>query len=142
MRGGYFHNEVMARQLKEALDQLGAKVRTEYPAGPPGRRVGAVDLYIELQGVRIACEIELGPRRVGQDLRKAQALGVDLLLLITPTAAAAKAVRRRLATLGKSEVQVRVLTFGCAIGFLSEKSPVESRRDKKTETPPTRRPEP
>jgi len=141
MRGGYLHNEVMARQLADALERLGARVRTEYPAGP-GRRAGAVDLYVELHGLRIACEIELGPRRLRQDLRKAEALGVDLLLLVAPTSAGARAIRRRLATFGKPRFQVRVLVNPQAVKYLSQLSPVVSRGDKKTETRSARGAEP
>jgi hypothetical protein len=141
MRGGYLHSQVMARQLKEALERLGARVRTEYPAGS-GRRAGAVDLYVELHGVRIACEIELGPRRLLQDLRKAEALGVDLLLVVGPTPAVAKAIRRRLATLPKSNLKVRVLLNASVVSYLSKMSPVEGRGDKKTETDQLRSAEP
>jgi hypothetical protein len=138
LRGGFLHNEAMARQLKEALERLGARVRTEYPAGP-GRRAGAVDLYIELHGFRIACEIELGPRRLRQDLRKAEALGVDLLLVVGPTPAVAKAILRRLVTFPKSNLKVRVLPNASVVSYLSKLSPVEGRGDKKTETPPAQR---
>lgn len=118
MRGGFLHNEAMARSLKAALERLGARVWTEYPVGP-GRRAGAVDLYAERNGFRLACELEIGPRRVKQDVAKAEILGVDLLLIVTPTATIARVIERRLRMLSRPEVEVRVLPLGRAVQYLS-----------------------
>src|SRR6185295_12804275 len=98
MRGGFLHNDAMAERLRATLTKLGARFWTEHPAGP-GRRAGAVDIYAELGRSRIAIEIELGPRRIHQDLEKALALDVDLLLVVAPTATVARAIRRRLVTI-------------------------------------------
>ena len=133
MRGGYLHNRGIAAELVAVLEQIGARVRTEYPAGP-GRRAGSVDIYAELGELRLVCEVELGPRRVMNDVRKAEALAADVLLIVTPTAAEARAIRKRLRTFGRSGVMVQVLPMGLAIKYLSEMSSVECGWDTKSET--------
>jgi hypothetical protein len=134
MRGGYLHNRALAQRLTTTLEDLGARFWIEYPAGP-GRRAGAVDIYIELGEARIACEIELGPGRIDQDLRKASALSVDLLLIVAPTPDVARAIRRRLMTIRPRPPQVQVRLIASAIKYLSDLSVSECRQDKKTETP-------
>ena len=136
MRGGYLYNRVIADELISVLERDGAHVRTEYPAGP-GRRAGSVDIYAELGGMRLVCEVELGPGRVLNDVRKAEALGADLLLIVTATATEARAIRRRLRTFGRSRVRVRVRPMGLAIKDLSQMSAVECRRDTGSETRPS-----
>ena len=133
MRGGYLHNQAIADELVGVLERVGARVRTEYPAGT-GRRAGSVDIYAELGNLRLVCEVELGPRRAANDVRKAEALAADVLFIVTPTAAEARAIRNRLRTRGPSRVRVRVLPMGLAIKQLSEMSPGECRRDIATET--------
>jgi len=134
MRGGYLHNEAMAAELGATLKKCGARVWTEYPV-EPGRRAGAVDIYAELGSVRLACEIELGPRRVLQDVKKAEALDVDLLLIVTPTATVARRIRAKLRTSAESRVRVRVLAMGLAAKYLSEMSEGDHGRDTNTRTP-------
>ena len=131
MRGGRLHSEILARGLQAALEGLGARVWTEYPVGP-GRGVQAVDLYAERNGVRVAFEVELGPRRVLQDVRKAEILGVDALVIVTPTAKVAALARRRLRTRTPSRVTVHVLPFGRALALLSQVFSVEPRLDPKS----------
>lgn len=128
MRGGHLHCEILALGLRTALERIGACVRTEYPVGP-GRGAEAVDLYAERDGVRVAVEVELGPRRVLKDVRKAELLGVDALLIVTPTAKVAALARRRLRTRTPSRVVVHVLPFGRALALLSHVFDVESRQD-------------
>ena len=133
MRGGYLHNQAIAAELVTVLERRGAFVRTEYPVGP-GRRAGSVDIYAELGELRLVCEVELGPRRVLNDVRKAESLAADVLLIVTPTAAEARVIRKRLRTCAQSWVQVRVRPMGLAIKYLSEMSAVECRRDIGTKT--------
>ena len=92
----------------------------------------AVDLYAERNGVRVAFEVELGPRRVLQDVRKAEILGVDALVIVTPTAKVAALARRRLRTRTPSRVTVHVLPFGRALALLSQVFSVEPRLDPKS----------
>lgn len=138
MRGGYLHNEAIGERLRGALAALGAPHSIEYPVGP-GRRAGAVDIYVELGGVRVACEIELGPGRIHQDLRKASALGADLLLIVAPTAQVARAIRRRLVTIRPRRPRVQVRLLASAIRYLSNLSASECPRDTKTETQGTQK---
>ena len=135
MRGGRLHSGVLAGGLRDALERLGARVRTEYPVRP-GRGAGAVDLYAELDGTRVAIEVELGVRRVRQDIRKAETLGVDALVIVTPTAKVAALARRRLRTRTASRVTVHVLPFGRALALLTQVFRVESRQDTKSESGP------
>lgn len=134
MRGGFLHNQVIAAGLRAALEGLGARVKAEYPAGP-GRRAGAVDLYAELNGGRLVCEVELGPRRVLQDVRKAEAIHADILVIVAPTPRAARIIRHRLRTTTGSDVSIRVLPYGLAIKYLSQVQAVEYGRDRKTRSP-------
>ncbi len=122
MRGGYLHSSIIANELRDVLERLGGRVWTEYPAGP-GRRAGAVDLYVELHGRRLACEVEMTPRRVAGDVRKAMDLGVEELLIVTPTAREAASIRLRLRTLPRSGIPVRVLPFGRVINWTVRSSP-------------------
>ena len=133
MRGGRLHSGVLARGLRDALERLGARVRTEYPVRP-GRGAGAVDLYAELGGTRVAIEVELGVRRVRQDIRKAEALGVDTLVIVTPTPKVAALALRYVRTQTQSSVRVHVLPFGRALAFLSQVFGVDSRQDTKSES--------
>lgn len=135
MRGGFLHCRAMADGLKGALEGLGAPVRTEHPVGP-GRRAGAVDLYAELREIRLVCEVELGPRRALKDVQKAEILGADVLLIVTPTASVARSVRARLRTLAAPRVRVHVLPYGLALKYLSQVFGGECGRDGKTETLP------
>jgi hypothetical protein len=133
MRGGRLHSDVLARGLRDALERLGARVWTEYPVRP-GRGAGALDLYAELNGKRLAIEVELGVRRVLQDVRKAEAIGVDALVVVTPTPKVAALARRRLGTQTRSRVRVHVLPFGRALAFLSHVFGVDSRQDTKSQS--------
>jgi hypothetical protein len=132
MRGGRVHCEILAFGLRAALEALGARVWTEYPVGP-GRGARAVDLYAERNGVRVVFEVELGPRRVVHDVRKAEALGVDALVIVTPTAKVAALARHRPRTQTPSRITVHVLQFGRALALLSQVFSVESRQDTKSE---------
>ena len=97
-------------------------------------RIDVPAIYAELGGMRLVCEVELGPGRVLNDVRKAEARGADLLLIVTPTATEARSIRRRLRTFPRSRVRVRVRPMGLAITDLSQMSPVECRRDTGSET--------
>lgn len=121
MRGGFIHSRVIADELASGLRDLGARVETEYPVRR-GSRSPAVDIYAVLSGIRIVCEIELGPRRVFKDLQKAQELDADWLLVVAATPAQTAAIRRCLEGVQESRVQVRVMPFGAALRFLSELS--------------------
>jgi hypothetical protein len=133
MRGGRLHSDVLARGLRDALERLGARVWSEYPVRP-GRGAGALDLYAELNGKRLAIEVELGVRRVLQDVRKAEALGVNTLVIVTPTPKVAALAICHLRTRTQSPVQVHVLPFGRALAFLSQVFAVDSRQDTKSES--------
>jgi hypothetical protein len=91
-------------------------------------------LYAELGGTRVAIEVELGVRRVRQDIRKAEALGVDTLVIVTPTPKVAALALRYVRTQTQSSVRVHVLPFGRALAFLSQVFGVDSRQDTKSKS--------
>jgi hypothetical protein len=133
MRGGHLHSEVLAEGIQTALERLGVRVSTEYRVCT-GRIAGAVDLYADRDGIRVAIEIELGIRRVLQDVRKAEALGVDTLVIVTPTPKVAALALRQVRTQTQSRVRVHVLPFGRALAFLSQVFSVDSQQDTKSES--------
>ncbi len=135
MRGGWLHSRTMACDLLAVLHRFGAKVWMEYPVRS-GSRSPAVDLYVEFAALRIALEIELGPRRIAADLAKAQELGVDELVIVTATPAQAAVIKRHLAKSKPSPISVQVLPFGASIRHLSQLSRFPSLLNEGTNTRP------
>jgi hypothetical protein len=117
MRGDFFHNEVLVRRLKQVAEECGATVSTERPVRIDGS-VSYADLVIEKYGEVTVCEPELSWRRVGNDRRKAEALGAHLLLIATPDALTAQACRRQLRRLPRPETRIKVIA--CPLGAALE----------------------
>jgi hypothetical protein len=132
MRGGFVHSKAIAVEIAAVVRQHGGRVWFEYPIRP-GSRSQAVDVRVEIHGFQIACEIELGPQRVLNDLHKAEFLGVDLLLIVTPTSREAMRIARLLKD-NKSRIRVQVMHFGAALGLLSDKSSLDSLLNEGTNT--------
>ena len=116
MRGGFLHNKVLIEPLDTSLRRAGAVTHLEY-AVRVDDRIGYVDLFAELIGRRIAVEAERSVHRIEGDLRKAEALEVDELWIVVPTAGVARSVRRKLRsiTVGIDCRRVFVLTQGQAL---------------------------
>jgi len=121
-RGGYLHSEVLLRPIEQLLRSAGATVRSEC-AVRKGRDTGYVDLYASWTNRSVVIEVELTPVRVRNDVAKAGELSPDLLVIVTPTASVARAVRRRLGMRGPScrrrQLEIWVYPFGAAIERLA-----------------------
>lgn len=116
-RGGFIHEKVVLDRLVRAARVRGATVCRQVQAGS-GRGAGHIDLVLARGGRTIAVEVELSPKRVNRDLRKAAAIGADELWIVVPHRRTADAVGRRLAALAVSAEGSRgifVLTLGQAL---------------------------
>ena len=94
MRGGWLHNQMVAH-LAGVLRGAGAWVRVEHPIRVADSTLLA-DLYAGLGRRTLLVEVERTPDRVSKDLVKAEAVGATWCVIVTPTAAGARAVRRKL----------------------------------------------
>ena len=129
MRGQFFHNQILVKRLAGALEKLGAKVRLEHPTRS-GQRPRSVDIFAELDGLKLVLEVERESRRALNDLSKAEALEADLLVILVPTRQVARAVLRRLESgVELPNFQIVVLPFGAALQALRENSPLMSLRN-------------
>ena len=117
MRGGFCHNDILVRRLREVAEACGATVSTERPVLIDGS-VSYSDLVIEKDGHITVCEPALSWRRVGNDRRKAVALGADLLLIATPDAPTAHACRRQLQRYPGPPAKLKVIV--CPLGTALE----------------------
>lgn len=125
MRGKFLHNEILVERSVRALLGFGAKVIREYPVRK-GRHPGFIDAYVELDHFRIALEGERTPRRVGNDIVKAEAVQAHLLFIVAPTAEVARAIFRQLRLRECQNpargMKIVVLPFGPALRVLGNKS--------------------
>ena len=110
----YSRHEIILQELVEVLENVGLVALREV-AVHMGDELGFVDLVTECQGQRLAIEVEMSPRRVGNDVRKAAALNAWLWIVVK-NAQLREAVRRRLADHGVRErfPWICVLTIGQA----------------------------
>lgn len=119
MRGGFLHQQLID-QVAHHFDRVsGSLVHLEHPAGPTIHH-GAVDLFIEYLHHRIVVEAELTTKRVLWDIEKSLNLSATHLLIVTPTAQVAQAVRRRIIAAGPILVpaELWVYPLGPAIARL------------------------
>ena len=121
MRGTHLHNQVLIGPLDEAFRSLGGATTREYYINTGGV-VGAVDLLVQQDHIRLAVEAELSVKRIGHDLRKATALRVDELWIVVPTVRLVRGVRRKVATLPLPPpwLDVFVLTQGQALSRVTQ----------------------
>lgn len=121
MRGDSFHNDILVRRLHQVAEECGAVVQTEAPV-PLDGNVGYADLLIEKSGRRVVGEAEQTWHRVGNDVRKAVALGAELLLIATPDSVTAQACRRQLRrqTPPDSKLKVIICPLGAALEILRQ----------------------
>lgn len=117
MRGDPFHNDILVGQLRQVAEACGGNVFTERPV-PMDGSVRYADLVVEKNGQVTVCEAEQSRHRVGNDVRKAVALGAHLLLIVTPDAPTAQACRRQLRRLPRLEAKLKVII--CPLGAALE----------------------
>ena len=115
MNGGFLHERLL-------LDGIDAEMRALGLATSRGVRVpsGYIDLVGRLGREVVACEAELTPTRVPNDLIKATELGATHLFIVTPDARVARRACRRLPTRDLSGPRVVVRPYGPAITSLRE----------------------
>ena len=122
MRGGWLHNHMVER-LADVLRRAGAWVQLEHPIRVSGSTLLA-DLYARLRNRTLLVEVERTPDRVAKDLVKAVAIVPTWCVIVTPTAAVACAVRRKLAIQSRSEARLQfrivVWPYGVALQRLTE----------------------
>ena len=124
MKGGFVHG-VLVRGIVDLLRQHGARVWVECLVRLP-KGWGFVDVFTERDGCRIAFEAELTARRVAKDLAKAEAIGAELLVIVTPDERTAAKARRGVRT---TELEVWVLPLGKALQRLGEMFSVDDRTE-------------
>jgi hypothetical protein len=113
------HNDTSARQLRQVGEKCGAIVTAAQPLPVKGND-NNLELPMEKEGRRIVCSAETSWRRcsVGQGVRKAAALGAQLLLIATPDSLTAQACRRQLRRLLPQAAKLRVIA--CPLGSAVE----------------------
>ena len=112
MNNGFVHNIVLLIPVAAYFRQLGADVRWEHPVSC-NSFTGYVDLVVDFNGWRLACEAEMSSRRIDRDVVKAKAIGAAALGIVTPTGRVAQACRRKLRRLEQpGGLWISVLTPG------------------------------
>lgn len=120
-KGGFVHNQLILKPLRQAFESLGADVQCEHRVGA-SRASGYLDLLVVLGHHAIAIEAEMSDRRIVNDLRKSSAIGADELWIIAPRPRVAASIRRRLQELpvDLTAMPVRVLTLGQAMDHIEQ----------------------
>lgn len=123
-RGGFLHNRILLAPVAELLSDFGARVRFEYPVRRDGCTIGYIDLFAIVEDRRIAVEVECSTQRLGNDIRKVQVVGVDLLLIVMPNRKLARKAGNILKTQGDQKDQFEffetwILPLGLAITRLT-----------------------
>jgi len=129
MRGDPFHNEILVGRLRQIAEECGATVSTERPV-PIDGSVSYADLVIEKDGQVTVCEAEQTRHGVGNDRRKAVALGARLLLIATPDSLTAQACRRQLRRCPPLDAKLKVIVcpLGAALEILRQTLNADSSR--------------
>ncbi len=125
-RGGFLHNHVLLGEVAELLSGYQARLRFEHPVRKEGRTVGFIDLFAIVEDRRLAIEAECSTQRVGNDIKKAKALGVDLLVIVMPNRELARRVQGIVrAPSGKRDrcesFEIWILPLGLAIKRLRDR---------------------
>ena len=119
MRGWFCHNEVLTKRLQQVAVECEATVETEAPVRV-GEHICYGDLLVRKYGRSTLCELETSSQGVDKDLRKASALGAEVLLIATPDAPTAHACQRRLQRCRElaPTLKVMICPLGAALGIL------------------------
>ncbi len=125
MSEGFLHRHVIGDRLAFAFASIGALVAREHPISsvrPPRR----ADLWVEWEGFRLLCEVEMTPRRVPGDVIKGVASMTDGLLIVGPNTRVVvllrRAVKRARPLVPGHQPQILVLTLGAALKLIENPS--------------------
>ncbi len=94
LRGGGFHNYLVC-EAESILRQAGFETSLEHPENLPDGGKNFIDLMARRGNSMICIEIETSPRNVISNARKAQRLGMPLIILV-PNVKVRKAVEQKL----------------------------------------------
>lgn len=117
MTGDLSHNDILVGRLRQVAEACGA---TTYSGQPVqiGDTTCYADRVMEKDGRRIVGAAERSSHRVDNDVRKAVALGAQLLLIVTPDSLAAHKCRRQLRRHPPLAAKVKVIA--CPLGAALE----------------------
>jgi hypothetical protein len=129
MRGKFLHNQVMVAALVSALRLRGYHAHLEHPVRR-GKNPPAVDMFFNANGKSVAMEIERTTERIANDVKKAQTLRADFLLLVMPCASnvrsAESVVRALRADVARQTPRILVMTLGAALQWVANNCPMMS----------------
>lgn len=142
MNNGFIHDQLLVGPLARQFVSLGSLVKLEFSIRT-SNFVGHIDLLALHDGLLIACEAENSPERIRRDIVKAEALGADTLIIITPNAGVRNACLRKLQQVNRSSgIQIYVLTPAKAHQWVVNKKTLcpallsqEDNKDKNTTNP-------
>jgi len=121
MRGGFIHNTILLVPIESFFRDCGASISREFKV-PSLPNPGFIDLLIRFDSALIACEAELSPKRVVNDLHKALVVQAHLLLIITPNAAVTRSCYRKIraqqAEINHKNLAIYVFSVGTAREWL------------------------
>ena len=117
MRGDFAHNDILIGRLRQVAEACGATVCSEQPV-QIANTTSDPDLVVEKNGRRIVGVAGQSHRRVENDVRKAVALGAQLLLIVTPDSFTAQRCRRQLRRLPYLAAKIKVIP--CPLGAALE----------------------
>jgi len=117
MNCGFCHEEILVRRLRKVAEECGATVHSEQPVRMDGT-VSYADLVMTKDGRITVCEPEQSRHRVSNDVRKAVAIGAQLLLIVTPDSLTAQSCRRQLRRCPPLDAKLKVIV--CPLGSALE----------------------
>lgn len=125
MRGGFLHNDVLLGPVESHFRACHARIDREFPTRP-GRDAKFIDLFVNLHGLRIACEAELTTRRIGRDIDKAREVNAQLLLIVVPHRRVARYAMERVVDPAavRRELALWILPLGPALARLRSCFPI------------------
>ncbi len=95
LRGGQFHNWLVL-EAEKICRKAGLETEAESPQRLPDGRIDFVDLLVRGDKVVVCIEVETSARNVLSNARKAERLGLPLIVLV-PTRRVHQAAQRKLA---------------------------------------------
>ena len=117
MRADLSHNDILVGRLRQVAEACGATVYSEQPV-QIANITRYADLVVEKDGRRIVGAAEQSYRRVDNHVRKAVALGAQLLLIVTPDSFTAQRCRRQLRRHPPLVAKIKVIA--CPLGAALE----------------------
>jgi len=117
VRGDLSHNDILFGRLRQVAEACGATIYSDQTV-QTGDTTCYADLVLEKDGRRIIGAAEQSYRRVDHDVRKAVALGAQLLLIVTPDSLTAQRCRRKLRRHPPLAAKIKVIA--CPLGAALE----------------------